>query len=307
MASSDEVVAERTALARDFQHLADLAGALTSKMQQAQEGLTRLESDAQQLHASAVGSIGRFDQLVDTQSQQLVSLLNDVQSHATTAQADFSKAVANMQGQWTAAHGQLTALTSRAGELVQQGSALEDKAAGEFGTLLAKIDADHTEIGEAAKQRSSEIALADGHIQNLHKDWDGLIEQISAALSQGDSEIAQHIQQSLHDDLGSFADQFQQVLQALADHDVAQATNQICHDIADELEHKLTDLADQAIQAFQAGLDEALKDLLGTRDHTDAEREVMEALVKPIQPMIDEFINKVFNVNGISDAVSHLI
>ena len=75
MASSDEVVAERTALARDFQHLADLADALTSKMQQAQEGLTRLESDAQQLHASAVGSIGRFDQLVDLNIQNVIFTL----------------------------------------------------------------------------------------------------------------------------------------------------------------------------------------------------------------------------------------
>lgn len=307
MASSEEVIAERNALAKDFQHLADLAGALNQKMQQAQEALAKLEVDAQQLHSLAMGSIGRFDQLIDTQGQNLTGLLNEMIGHAGSAQGVFDKAVADMQGQWTAAQGQLTALTQRAGELAQQGVTLESKAAENFVDLVSKIDGDRSEIGAAAQRRNSEVALADGHIQSLHKDWDGLINQIANALNQGDSEIAQHIEQSLHDELGSFADQLQQALQALADHDVAQTTSDLRQQMADELEHKLTELADKAIETLQHGLENSLKDLLGTRDHTVAEREVMEDLIKPIQPMIDEFINKVFNVKGIWDAVDHLI
>jgi hypothetical protein len=131
--------------------------------------------------------------------------------------------------------------------------------------------------------------------------------QISGSLGQGDSELGQQIQQSLHQDLGSFADQFQQAVLMLADQDVTQSASEIRQNMTEELEEKLTALATEAIEALQQGLEQSLKDLLGSRDHTDAQREMMEDLIRPIQPMINEFINKVFNVKGIWDAVDHLI
>ena len=307
MAKSDELVAARNALAKDFQHLTDLSTGLSGKLHDTHDVVAQLQQDALQLHSSSATRVTAFDDLLNSQCSQLFERLGDLSAQAGTAHGELVTAIKDLHELWSALDGQLSGLSQSAVTLAQAGAALETKAVADFHTLLSDLDQDRVAIDGSAQQRVGELGGFDGHLLNLQKDWSALLDSVAQGLGEGNSNIAAHVQQHLHDELGSFAEQFQQALSALTQHNVQQVTEEVLHEMSEKLEHTLTDMADQAISALQQGLQGAIEDVLGSRDLTDTERQLMEQLIEPIQPMIDDFIGKVINVQGIWSAVEHLI
>lgn len=299
MSKFDEIADARTGLGNDFQALSDLTINLNAKIGEAQQGVTKLESHAAALHATAADRIAAFDTLLATQSALLADRLGDLNTNAGTTHKEFTAALAAMQALWTTMEAGLNQLTEQAGNMATQTLKIGQETLHTYSTLVTEIASDVTVIDGDAQKFSALVGQLDGQLLNLEKDWLALLGDIAKGLEQGNDAIADLLKDQLDDALGSFTDNLRTALEQLAETDVKQLTNDVRDDMARKLEETLTGIADQAITALQEGLESAIKEILGSKTLTDDQREMMLKLIEPIQPMIEDFIGKVLEATGI--------
>lgn len=299
----DQLAAERTALGQDFQNLAGLATDLNHRADEAHVTVSKLEAHAANLHASAVGRIAEFDVLIDNYSAQLCDRLASFTTAAATSHDQFDKAFNSMRAQWDALDERLVQTTTLAKKMTKRTDELAVVATKAIQATIVGIGSDSKTMELETAKRIAEVAGFDGGLVNLSKDWATLLDQIAVTLRQANDAVGALLKDQLDDILGSFADQFHDVLAQIAEDDVRQVTDSLTHEARQNLEQTMTAAVDQAIALLGDGLKQAMDELLTSKALTDNESKMMLALVQPIRPLIEDFIGKVIVTRGIWDVV----
>lgn len=303
MSDVQQIIAARNALGADLQNAADLSTQLNAKLHHAHDALTQLEVLATQLHDAAAGRITAFDSRLRDQAALVADGVTALAGHATDAHTAFAEAIAHAHTGWDQLHQGVAALTERGHALSETVSNVALRTDSESQAVTAAGQSEAQAIAGIGDAASGEIGLADGHMHNHATEWDALLGTVSSALAQGNAQIEQAIQQHLHDELSGISDGFQQALDLLARDTVAHAMTDLQQQIEGKMRETLAHVADQAIGELQGAADEMIHKIVSAKDMTDAERQLMDKLIEPIEPMIHDFIQEVMTVEGIADAV----
>lgn len=303
MSDVHQIIAARNALGADLQNAAELSTQLNAKLHHAHDALAQLEAMVTQLHDAAAGRITDFDARLRTQAALVADGVTALAGHATDAHTAFAEAIAHARTGWDQLHNGVVAVTERGHALAETASGVTLHTDSESQAVTAAAQTEAQAIAGIGDAASGEIGLAAGHMHNHASEWDALLGSVSSALAQGNTHIEQAIQQHLHDELSGIADGFQQALDLLARDTVAHVMTDLQHQIESKMRETLAHVADQAIGELQGAADEMIHKIMGAKDMTDAERQLMDKLIEPIEPIIHDFIEEVRTTEGIADVV----
>lgn len=300
---TQQIQTESDGLAQDLERAGEMSARLVQQFGNLIEALQATHAQASQMVGTATSRIVDFGEQVAAKAGNLTDQIVESAGLTEEVAQRIDDATGALAAEGEGMRTALTAATDQMRQLSDSAQTAESEAGQALETLTAAFEAATAALGDRLVQGEKVLTDFTTLVDATESQWRAFNQSVVDTLSDAMSECGQAVETHIVTDMDGVITTFREALEDILVNVIKDPVTALAGEAENAIKEGITQIADTAIETISQLLQTTIREILESRERSDAEEKVMRELFDRLRPVFEDIWSQFGIIDGIASAV----